>query len=105
MYPSSNARLTLPRELEPALNSVQEAAKETADNWGHTYRKPGRPVINLNAVKLDEHTETRTRGPRLTGLALLSMKGSESLLRHLPEAGRTRRPFNSRAESYPAEEL
>jgi energy-coupling factor transporter ATP-binding protein EcfA2 len=42
-------------ELEPALKRAQEAAKETADNWDRTYRKPGRPVINLKAVKLDEH--------------------------------------------------
>jgi hypothetical protein len=42
-------------ELEPALKRAQEAAKETADNWDRVYRKPGRPVINLKAVKLDEH--------------------------------------------------
>jgi HrpA-like RNA helicase len=45
----------MPPELEPALKRAQEAAKETADNWDRTYRKPGRPVINLKAVKLDEH--------------------------------------------------
>ena len=44
-----------PPELEPALKRAQEAAKETADNWDRVYRKPGRPVINLKAVKLDEH--------------------------------------------------
>jgi len=47
--------LPMPPELEPALRRAQEAAKETADNWDRTYRKPGRPVISLKAVKLDEH--------------------------------------------------
>jgi hypothetical protein len=46
--------LSMPPELEPALKGAQEAAKETADNWDRTYRKSGRPVINLKAVKLDE---------------------------------------------------
>jgi hypothetical protein len=42
-------------ELEPALKRSQEAAKEIADNWDRAYRKAGRPVISLSAVKLDEH--------------------------------------------------
>lgn len=44
----------MPTELEPALERAREAAKETADNWDRVYRKAGRPVINLKAVKLDE---------------------------------------------------
>jgi len=40
-------------ELEPALKRAQEAAKEVADNWDRTFRKAGRPVISLNAVKLN----------------------------------------------------
>lgn len=46
---------SIPPELEPALKRAQEAATETADDWDRAYRKPGRPVINLKAVKLDEH--------------------------------------------------
>jgi hypothetical protein len=46
---------SMPPELEPALKRAQEAAKETADDWDRAYRKPWRPVINLKAVKLDEH--------------------------------------------------
>lgn len=49
--------VSMPPELEPALKSAQEAAKETADNWDRTYRKPGRPLINLSAIKLDERGE------------------------------------------------
>ena len=45
---------SIPPELEPALKRTQEAAEETADDWDRAYRKPGRPVINLKAVKLDE---------------------------------------------------
>ena len=45
---------SMPPELEPALKRSQEAAKELADNWDRTFRKAGRPLINLNAVKLDE---------------------------------------------------
>ena len=47
--------VSMPPELGPVLTSARDAAKETADNWDRTYRKPGRPVINLKAVKLDEH--------------------------------------------------
>lgn len=46
---------SMPPELEPALEHAREAAKETADNWDRVYRKAGRPVINLKAVKLDEN--------------------------------------------------
>lgn len=46
---------SMPAELEPALERAREAAKETADNWDRVYRKAGRPVINLKAVKLDEN--------------------------------------------------
>ena len=46
---------SMPPELEPALKRAQEAAKETADDWDRAYRKPWRTVINLKAVKLDEH--------------------------------------------------
>lgn len=42
-------------DLEPALKRSQDAAKQLAENWDRNFRKPGRPVINLNAVKLDEH--------------------------------------------------
>jgi hypothetical protein len=46
---------SMPPELEPALKRAQEAAKETADNWDRIFRKTGRPVINLKAVKVDEN--------------------------------------------------
>ena len=92
MYPPSNARLTLPPELEPAVKSVQEAAKETADNWDHTYRKPGRPVINLNAVKLDEHTETRTRGATTDWLGAALNEGQRIVLEAPARSGKTTTP-------------
>jgi len=41
-------------ELEPALESAREAAKEVANNWDREFRRAGRPVISLNAVKLNE---------------------------------------------------
>lgn len=41
-------------ELEPALKRAQEAAKQVADDWDHTFRNSRRPVIGLNAVKLNE---------------------------------------------------
>jgi hypothetical protein len=49
--------VSMPTELEPVLESAQEAAKETADKWDHWYRKPGRPLINLTATKLSERGE------------------------------------------------
>jgi len=42
------------QELKPALKRAQEAAKEIAENWDQIYRKAGRPLINLSAVKLDD---------------------------------------------------
>src|SRR5579859_3946870 len=51
--------VSMPPELEPVLKHAQEAAKETADNWDHDYRKPGRPVISLIGVKLDEHGDAK----------------------------------------------
>lgn len=41
-------------ELKPALERSLGAAKEIADNWDRTFRKADRPVISLNAVKLNE---------------------------------------------------
>ncbi len=41
-------------ELEPELERAREAAKEVADNWDREFRRAGRPVISLNAVKLNE---------------------------------------------------
>ena len=41
-------------ELAPALERSREAASEVADNWDRTYRRADRPVISLNAVKLNE---------------------------------------------------
>jgi len=41
-------------ELEPALEHSREAAKEIADNWDRRFRRAERPVISLNAVKLNE---------------------------------------------------
>jgi hypothetical protein len=46
---------SMPRELEPAFQRAQEAAKEITEDWDRAYRKPGRPIINLSAVKVDEH--------------------------------------------------
>jgi hypothetical protein len=41
-------------ELEPALKRAREAATQVADDWDRTFRNPDRPVIGLNAVRLDE---------------------------------------------------
>jgi len=41
-------------ELAPALERAREAAKEAADNWDRDFRRTGRPLISLNAVKLDQ---------------------------------------------------
>jgi hypothetical protein len=41
-------------DLEPAFEHAQEAAKEVAANWDRIYRKAGRPLINLSAVKLND---------------------------------------------------
>jgi signal transduction histidine kinase len=49
--------VSMPTELEPVLESAQGAAKETVDKWDHWYRKPGRPLINLAATKLNERGE------------------------------------------------
>ncbi|HET8926011.1 MAG TPA: hypothetical protein VFN26_23705 [Candidatus Acidoferrum sp.] len=45
---------SMAQDLEPALKHAQEAAKEVVDNWDRIYRKAGRPLINLSAVKLDD---------------------------------------------------
>lgn len=42
-------------ELEPALERSLEAAREVADSWNHEFLRPGRPLISLNGVKLDEN--------------------------------------------------
>ncbi len=44
----------MPPGLEPDLKRAQDSANELAENWDRTFRKPGRPLINLSAVKLDE---------------------------------------------------
>jgi energy-coupling factor transporter ATP-binding protein EcfA2 len=41
-------------ELAPAYERVREAAKEVADNWDRMIRRTDRPLISLNAVKLNE---------------------------------------------------
>jgi len=41
-------------ELGPVLERSLEAAKEIANNWDRTFRRAERPVISLNAVKLNE---------------------------------------------------
>jgi len=46
---------SLASDLEPLLARSLEAAREIADNWDRTFRRVERPVISLNAVKLDEH--------------------------------------------------
>jgi hypothetical protein len=40
-------------ELAPALVRAREAAKELADDWDHNFRRTERPLISLNAVKLN----------------------------------------------------
>ena len=45
---------SMPPELEPDLKRAQDSANELAGNWDRTFRKPGRPLISLNAVKVDE---------------------------------------------------
>jgi hypothetical protein len=45
---------SMTQELQPALDRAREAAKEVASNWDREFRRAGRPVISLNAVKLDE---------------------------------------------------
>jgi hypothetical protein len=44
-------------ELAPALERAREAAKEAADNWDRDFRRTGRPMISLNAVKANEKGE------------------------------------------------
>ena len=41
-------------ELAPALDRAREAAKEVVDNWDRVFRRSQRPLISLNAVKLNE---------------------------------------------------
>jgi hypothetical protein len=41
-------------DLEPALKLSLEAAKEIADSWDRIFRRTERPLISLNAVKLNE---------------------------------------------------
>ncbi len=41
-------------ELAPALERAREAAKEAADHWDRDFRRTGRPLISLNAFKLDQ---------------------------------------------------
>ena len=41
-------------DLAPAYERVREAAKEVADNWDRMIRRTDRPLISLNAVKLNE---------------------------------------------------
>jgi hypothetical protein len=41
-------------DLAPAYERVREAAKEVADNWDRMVRRTDRPLISLNAVKLNE---------------------------------------------------
>jgi hypothetical protein len=43
--------------LAPDLERALEAASEIAANWDRTYRRVDRPVISLNAVKLNEKGE------------------------------------------------
>ncbi|MGO9573817.1 MAG: NACHT domain-containing protein [Terriglobales bacterium] len=43
--------------LAPDLGRSLEAASEIAANWDRTYRRVDRPVISLNAVKLNEKGE------------------------------------------------
>jgi hypothetical protein len=45
---------SMPPELEPDLKRAQDSANELVGNWDRTFRKPGRPLINLTAVKVDE---------------------------------------------------
>jgi hypothetical protein len=45
---------SMPPELEPDLKRAQDSANELAGNWDRAFRKPGRPLISLNAVKVDE---------------------------------------------------
>jgi hypothetical protein len=44
-------------QLAPDLERSLEAASEIAANWDRTYRRVDRPVISLNAVKLNEKGE------------------------------------------------
>jgi hypothetical protein len=41
-------------DLAPAYERVHEAAKKVADSWDHMVRRTDRPLISLNAVKLNE---------------------------------------------------
>ncbi len=44
-------------ELAPAYERAREAAKDLADNWDRMIRSTDRPLISLNAVKLNERGE------------------------------------------------
>jgi hypothetical protein len=41
-------------DLAAAYERAREAAKDVADNWDRIVRRSGRPLISLNAVKLNE---------------------------------------------------
>lgn len=41
-------------DLAPAYERAREAAKDVADNWDRMVRRTDRPLISLNAVKLNE---------------------------------------------------
>lgn len=41
-------------DLAPAYERAREGAKDVADNWGRMVRRTDRPLISLNAVKLNE---------------------------------------------------
>ena len=44
-------------DLAPAYERAREAAKDLADNWDRMIRRTDRPLISLNAVKLNEKGE------------------------------------------------
>ncbi len=44
-------------DLAPAYERAREAAKDVADNWDRMVRRTDRPLISLNAVKLNEKGE------------------------------------------------
>ena len=87
-------------ELAPALERAREAAKEVAENWDRVFRRTERPVISLNAVKLNE------KGDPIDAVTTASLKSvlakaSESFSKRRRAAARLRRSSNSRGTRWP----
>jgi hypothetical protein len=75
-------------ELEPALDRALDAANKVADNWDHEFRRAGRPVISLNAVKLNEKGDPVAAVATASLLTVLS-EGERIILEAPAGSGKT----------------